>query len=141
MKARSYLTLAITTALLSGIIQSCNNTSINYVKQYTSGKDLYENYCGNCHAKDGSGLQALIPPLTDTSYITNNYNALACMVKEGISGAMIVSGIKYNSSMPGSPQLSNQEIADILTYITNNFGNDHGLFDVSQVESDLKKCP
>ena len=93
----------------------------------------------NCHGKNGEGLLALIPPLTDTAYLRHNKLKLACITKNGLKGLIPVSKKLFEGAMPPAG-LSDLETADVLTYITNSFGNKQGVVNVEQVEKDLTSC-
>ncbi|MFD2202180.1 c-type cytochrome [Shivajiella indica] len=109
------------------------------VLQYAiEGKVLYENYCANCHQKDGTGLGKLIPPLYKSDYMIEDIGRTAKIIKFGQSGEIIVNGQIYNEKMPGNTQLTNMDIARIMTYIYNIWGNNEGVIDANTVESYLK---
>ena len=122
--------------------QACQSPEeINYARYYTNGKKLYDQYCQNCHNTDGLGLGTLIPPLTDTTFIKKNREVIACIIKYGLSDSIKVNGKNYKEVMPANPELPDLDIAALVTYITNTFGNKQGLYDVSNAGSDLKRCP
>ncbi|RVU00590.1 cytochrome c [Mucilaginibacter limnophilus] len=121
-------------------ILSCQSSEdIEFKRHYAGGMLLYQTHCQNCHGKNGEGLSALIPPLTDTNYISKNRHKLACFVQNGANGIINVSGKFYEGSMPPSG-LSPIEIAKVLTYVGNSFGNKTGLINLNQVQKDLKEC-
>lgn len=122
-------------------IQSCQSEQqLTYARYYTVGKALYEQHCQNCHAADGSGLEALIPPLTDTAYLRSNKKDLVCIIRYGLEGEITVNGKTYDTPMPAEDHLAPIEIAQVITYITNSFGNSQGLYDVNDAEKDLEEC-
>lgn len=126
-------------AIIVAAISCQNQDQLEYARYYTSGKLIYQQKCQNCHGSKGEGLSALIPPLTDTTYLKQNKARLACFVQNGISGFIRVSGKMYDNKMPPSG-LSPIEIAQVVTYLGNSFGNKMGLIDIKQVERHLKKC-
>ena len=126
--------------LLMLIVYSCqSDESIEFKRYYSAGSIVYQSHCQNCHGAKGEGLSALIPPLTDTIYIKNNKNTLACAVKYGIKGNLTIAGRSFNSEMPAS-DLTPIEIAQVLTYVANSFGNKVRLISGDMIESDLAKC-
>lgn len=128
-------------AALIVFLASCQSESeLNYIRYYTAGKQLYEANCQNCHNQDGSGLAMLYPPLTDSVFLKKNKDQLACIIKNGLNGKIEVAGKIYEGEMPGQKQLSDIEVAEIITYITNSFGNKQGLYDAQAVNADLKAC-
>jgi hypothetical protein len=82
----------------------------------------------------------LIPPLTDTLFLKKNRSKLPCIIKNGLNGSITVSGRVFNEQMPADDHLADIEIAEIITYITNSFGNKQGLFSTAEVSADLQKC-
>lgn len=123
------------------LISSCQNeASLDYQRYYTVGKKVYDQHCQNCHGKQGEGLANLMPPLTDTVYLKENKRKIACFIKNGLSGPVIVQNKLYDGKMPSEAHLSNIEIAQVITYITNSFGNKQGLHDLDMVTEDLKQC-
>jgi cytochrome c551 len=108
------------------------------VLQYAiEGKILYENYCANCHQKDGVGLGKLIPPLFESDYMLEDVGRTARIIKYGQSGEIVVNGQIYNQAMPANPKLTNLEIAQIMTYIYNIWGSKQGVIDANMVEGYL----
>lgn len=121
--------------------QACQSEQeITYARYYVNGKGLYEKYCQNCHASDGSGLKNLYPPLTDTVFIKKNRDKLACIVKYGMNDTITIGGKVYDSKMPATSELTDIDVTQILVYIGNSFGNKLGTFDMQEVSSQLKEC-
>lgn len=112
------------------------------LRQYmVQGKGLYQLHCQNCHGESGEGLGKLIPPLAKADYLMENIPRAICVTKNGVKGEIVVNGIKYNQEMPANNQLRDLEIAEIITYITNTWGNKAGLMEVKTVEKIRKECP
>lgn len=140
--------LMLTASLVSFACTSKNQegkTSLASIKdvkvlQYAiEGKNLYETYCANCHQKDGTGLGKLIPPLNPSDYMTEDIKRTARIIRFGQSGEIVVNGEVYNQPMPGNPQLTNLEVARIMTYIYNIWGNKEGVIDAKMVENWLNE--
>lgn len=143
---RCFLTLTV--ALL---FQACSgskednsgdsqNQSTKFSQYMVVGQDLYLQHCSNCHQVDGSGLAQLYPPLAKSDYLEENLAKSICSMKYGLMGEIEVNGVTYNQNMPGIPTLTPLEIAEITTYITNSWGNEHGLVTIQEVEEALKSC-
>ena len=64
----------------------------------------------------------------------------ACIVKNGIEGEIVVSGRTFNQPMPGLPDLTPIEVAEIVTYVSNSWGNEAGISSTRDVSIWLKKC-
>lgn len=140
MKAKGMAVMSILITI-SILLFSCYDESyINYQRYYVQGKLIYEQHCLNCHGKSGEGLGNLMPPLTDSNYLKKNEAKLSCIIKNGLKGPILVNNKLYDTAMPAEPHLSNIEIAEVITYITNSFGNKQGLRELQQVEADLAKC-
>jgi len=102
------------------------------------GKILYEKNCSNCHQSDGTGLGRVIPPLADSDFMKEDVGRTVRIIKHGLRGEIIVNGVRYNQNMPGSPHLTNMEIAQITTYIYNVWSDTTGVIDANQVSNYLK---
>ncbi len=126
---------------LSITILSCQNEQgLNYQRYFVNGKGLYEANCQNCHGKNGEGLQQLYPPLTDTTYLRQNKTSIACLIRNGSGGGMNIHGREFTSPMPGNNKLATIDIAQIIVYITNSFGNQQGFYSDQAVSADLQNC-
>lgn len=124
----------------SGKENTLANIKDTKVLQYAiEGKILYENLCANCHQKDGSGLGKLIPPLFESDYMLEDIGRTARIIKFGQQGEIIVNGQIYNQAMPANPKLTDMEIAQIVTYLYNIWGNKEGVIDAKTVGEYLKK--
>ncbi|WP_426667172.1 c-type cytochrome [Mucilaginibacter sp. McL0603] len=122
------------------LIAACQNEeSIEFRRYYSSGALVYQSHCQNCHGENGEGLSALIPPLTDSNYLIKNKTGLACSIKSGLKGPITIKGKTFDDAMPAN-DLSPIEIAQVLTYIGNSFGNKLNTIDEQEVQTDLTKC-
>jgi mono/diheme cytochrome c family protein len=99
------------------------------------GKSVYMDFCITCHMGNGEGVPKVFPPLAKSDYLIRNREESIRSVKYGQKGEITVNGIKYSGLMP-SPGLSSEEVADVMNYIYNNWGNkNEKLVTVSEVES------
>ena len=87
------------------------------------GKTVYNTYCFACHMEDGNGVPNLNPPLGDTKYVNGDKKELIGIVLNGLNGPLEVKGVTYNSVMAPHNFLSDEDIAGVLTYVRNSFGN------------------
>lgn len=115
-------------------------TEIRLLQYMVQGKLLYQTYCQNCHQAEGKGLAQLYPPLAGSDYLLKDLPRAACIIKNGKTGAVEVNGVTYNQMMPGNPGLTPIEIAEILTYITNSWGNEAGISSTRDVTKWLEEC-
>ncbi|MEE1944006.1 cytochrome c [Pedobacter sp. KR3-3] len=126
---------------VAAIIYSCQDASeIEKAKYMSNGKDLYKTYCQNCHGENGEGLGELAPPLTDTVFLKDNKAKLACIIKNGTSEPITINGKAYQGKMPDFPNLHDIDVAQVMVYITNSFGNNQGMYDYQKVTADLQNC-
>ncbi len=86
------------------------------------GAVIYEDFCVTCHLASGEGLKGTFPPLAKSDYLLNNREASIRGIKYGQKGEIIVNGEKYNSFM-APLGLSDDEVADVMNYILNSWGN------------------
>jgi mono/diheme cytochrome c family protein len=121
-------------------INSCSFKDPKYQQYYAQGEQLYTKHCSNCHQKSGKGLGRLYPPLAQSDFLKNNFSDAICLMKNGIKDEVVVNTIVYNKPMPGVVALTDLEVAEIATYISNSWGNEHGLVDVSMTSTILSKC-
>lgn len=114
--------------------QSC------YDDPYFKGRVLYNGYCSNCHMEDGSGLAALIPPLTDIDYLKENIARIPCSIKYGIETDLLINGIVYNEEMPENIALTDTQITEILNYVLKVLNNSKMTITDDQVRESLAGC-
>jgi len=99
-----------------------------------SGKQIYSQTCFACHQAEGQGIPNAFPPLAKSDYLNADVNRAIKIVLKGQSGEITVNGKKYNSVMTRQA-ISNDEIADVLTYVYNSWGNNKTNVTKSQVEA------
>ncbi|WP_140938442.1 c-type cytochrome [Sphingobacterium lumbrici] len=122
-------------------ISSCqSNVSIQTAQYAVNGQKLYLSHCQNCHGSKGEGLAQLYPPLTDNEYFKQNRAKLSCIIRYGMKESIIIHGKTYKNQMPANPQLTELDIAYILTYITTNFGTSDSIYRHEEVKEALKAC-
>ncbi len=91
-------------------------------KSIEKGQEIYTDFCMNCHMVNGEGVKNTFPPLAKSDYLKNNQEASIRGIKYGQKGEITVNGIKYNGNM--TPMgLDDKEIADVMNFINNSWGN------------------
>lgn len=105
---------------------SSENEMVNIEKGLTekiaSGKNIYAKTCFVCHQSNGMGIPNAFPPLAKSDYLNDDVNRAISTVLFGKTGEITVNGSKYNSVM--TPQnLTDEEVADVLTYVYNSWEN------------------
>jgi mono/diheme cytochrome c family protein len=88
-----------------------------------NGALLYKQYCLSCHQADGGGVSNMNPPLVKTNYVLGDKVRLANIILNGFSERVEIEGEMYSNVMPAFNYLTNQQIADVLTYVRSNFTN------------------
>lgn len=91
-------------------------------KSMERGKMIYSENCITCHMGNGEGVPAAFPPLAKSDYFLNAPENAIRAVKFGLIGKIKVNGVDYDNMMP-NPGLGNDEIADVVNYISNSWGN------------------
>jgi mono/diheme cytochrome c family protein len=99
------------------------------------GKKVYDTYCLTCHQADGAGVPRMNPPLNKTTYVLGDKKRLINIILKGFNEAVEINGDYYDNPMPAQPQLTDQQIADVLTYIRNSFGNKASIVTVAEVKA------
>lgn len=122
---------------------SCQGKEEIFRQQYVvEGMMQYEKHCENCHQKDGSGLKDLYPPLAKTDLWKRlNANQIACIIKNGQKEAILVNQKPYQNYMPGNAKLEALDVAEIITYLRDKWGNDPRIFPLDSARLALKNCP
>jgi nitrite reductase (NO-forming) len=87
------------------------------------GKEVYELFCQNCHMEDGLGTTDINPPVAQADYLKKPAKTLIEVILNGQSGEVVVNGIKYDAMMPAQEYLTDIQIADVLNYTRNSWGN------------------
>lgn len=100
-----------------------------------SGKKIYVQQCLTCHQADGLGVSFMNPPLGGSKRVVGDKQTLAGIVIKGLATHEEIDGIKYQNVMPPHPEMKDPEIAYVLTYIRNSFGNKASSVKVSEVKS------
>jgi mono/diheme cytochrome c family protein len=99
---------------------------LTVAEQIKAGKALYASSCSGCHQPNGQGMGGAFPPLAKSDYIAANPKILPQIILRGQQGPVKVNGTDYSSIMPPLKQLSDDEVANISTYVLNSWGNPGG---------------
>ncbi len=97
------------------------------------GKQVYNAHCLACHQADGSGNPGMYPPLDLTETVLGDKDKLIDITLHGLTGEIEVKGEIYNQVMIPHNFLTDEQIADVLTYIRNSFGNEAEAVSVEEV--------
>ncbi|MFO1376532.1 MAG: cytochrome D1 domain-containing protein [Steroidobacteraceae bacterium] len=91
--------------------------------QMKAGETTFKAACMACHQADGKGLPGAFPPLAGSDYLLKDKARAVATVVHGRTGPITVNGQKFDSVMPPMSQLSDEDIANVLTFVSNNWGN------------------
>jgi mono/diheme cytochrome c family protein len=88
-----------------------------------NGKQVYGAKCAACHQATGLGVAGVFPPLADSEWVLGDDKRLINILLHGVNGAMVVKGVEYKGAMPAWKSMSDEELAAVMTYIRNDWGN------------------
>ena len=92
-------------------------------EQVKAGELLFNGTCSVCHQSTGRGLPNVFPPLAGSDFLMADKQRAIGIVLNGLNGTVTVNGAQYNSVMPPMSQIDDHDIANILTYVRNSWGN------------------
>lgn len=108
----------------------------------TVGASLYKQYCMGCHQPNGKGDGNLFPPLAGSDWVNGGIfgdkDRIIQTLLTGVQGPIVVSNHQYNSVMPSFSQLSNEQLAEIATYVRSQFGNNSSMVTAEEVKKQRK---
>ena len=121
---------------LAAVTQATQNAvsgTLTVQDQIKAGQQLFAGTCSVCHQANGEGLPGVFPPLAKSDFL-GDARKLVNVVLNGLSGKVTVNGKDYNSVMPPMNQLNDDEVANILTYVLNSWGNPGGSISTEDVK-------
>jgi nitrite reductase (NO-forming) len=133
----------VTTALAVAA-QKKTQGKLGLTDQIAAGNALYQGTCSTCHQGNGEGLPRLFPPLAKSDYLMADKRRAVTVLLNGLSGEVVVNGAQYNSVMPPMSHLADDDIANILTFIRNSWGNKGDAVsseEVAEVRAQTKRPP
>lgn len=93
-------------------------------KRFDKGKERYLTLCVACHQLNGQGLAGLAPPLAESEWVEGSEQRLARIILHGVRGEITAAGVTFNVEMPPlGAALDDEAIAEIMTYVRNEWGN------------------
>lgn len=102
------------------------------------GNEIYTDFCMSCHLPNGEGVKNVYPPLAKSDYLIKKREESIRGIKYGLEGEIVVNGITYNSNM-AALGLSDDEVADVMNYITNSWGNKNNKIVTEEEVKNTKK--
>lgn len=128
-------------AAVSEAAKSAASGTLTQDEQVRAGQALFAGTCSTCHQANGAGLAGVFPPLAKSDFLAADVTKAMRAVLHGLSGPVKVNGQDYNSVMPPMNQLTDDEVANILTYVLNSWGNPGGRVSKEQVREQRAKPP
>lgn len=90
------------------------------------GKQIYGGKCAACHQANGLGVAGVFPPLAESEWVVGDEKVLVNILLHGVNGEMLVKGVSYKGAMPGWNSMTDDELAAVMSYIRNEWGNKAG---------------
>lgn len=103
------------------------------------GKAYYSKTCIACHGEDGKGVPPAFPPLDNSDWVKGDPVKAVAVLVHGLQGKIEVNGKPYNGMMPALANITDQEIADVLTYVRQSWSNDLPAVTLLQVQAARSK--
>ena len=124
-------------ALPSGSIgtatEAATSGTLTVEQSAAAGKTLFAGNCSTCHKAEGEGMEGIFPPVAGSDFLKGDREAVIAGVINGRTGPITVNGKDYNSVMPPMSNLNDDEIANILTFVYNSWGNPGGQITAAEV--------
>jgi mono/diheme cytochrome c family protein len=133
--------VAALTGMNNDHLDNPHPTQPDIQKSIIEGKKVFSKYCISCHQADGGGVPDLNPPLIKTPYVLGDKEKLIKIILNGLNENIEIEDQVFTNPMPALNILKDQEIADVLTYVRNSFGNKASAVtpaDVKSVRSKIK---
>ena len=117
--------------------------TLNKEQQIKAGEARFTGTCSVCHQANGQGVPNVFPPLAGSEFLMADKPRAIGIVLNGLTGKVTVNGNVYNSVMPPMSQLNDDELANILTYVRNSWGNSGDAVSAEEVKKirDTTKRP
>jgi len=114
-------------------VEAATGTTDTLQGRVDRGKAVFQGICSTCHQLEGQGLASVFPPLARSDFLMADKERSIGIVLQGLHGPVTVNGQSYNNVMPPFANLSDREVADLLTFVRNSFGNRGEPVDVGEV--------
>jgi nitrite reductase (NO-forming) len=128
-------------AAVTAAAQAATTGALTVEEQIKAGQALFAGTCSTCHQPSGAGLPGVFPPLAKSDWLAANPKRAIDVVLGGLTGPVKVNGGDYNSVMPPMSQLTDDEVANILTYVMGSWGNGGGKITKAEVAERRKAKP
>ncbi|MDP4285361.1 MAG: cytochrome c [Bacteroidota bacterium] len=115
--------VASVTCISIFFISSAFYQKYDLAKSIERGKEVYTTYCITCHMEAGNSTPGVYPPLAKSDYLKKPIDNLINIVLEGQTGEILVNDTTYNGQMLPLNYLTDEQVADVLNYVRNSWGN------------------
>jgi nitrite reductase (NO-forming) len=115
--------------------------TLTLAQQVKAGEALFTGTCSVCHQANGAGLEGVFPPLAKSDFLLADKKRSIAIVVNGLTGPVTVNGKRYDSVMPPMSQLNDDEVANILTYVRNSWGNQSEAVTAAEVAEVRRTTP
>jgi nitrite reductase (NO-forming) len=122
-------------APVAAAAQATASSTLTREQQIKAGEVLFKGTCSACHQDQGQGIPGVFPPLAKSDYLVANKQRAVGIVLNGLTGKVTVNGKTYDSVMPPMSQLNDDEVANILTFALNSWGNNGGNVTAAEVKA------
>ncbi len=109
--------------IIADVTEAEAGGTVTLEQQIAAGEALFGGSCAACHQATGMGVGGVFPPLAGSDFLMADKERSVGIVLNGLTGPVTVNGVDYNSVMPSMRQLNDDEVAHILTYVRNSWGN------------------
>ena len=109
-------------------------TEKTLAQRMEAGKSVYQQNCAACHQLKGEGIPDAFPPLAKSDYLMKDKKRAIQVILQGLTGDIVVNGKKYNGVMP-SLGLSDEDVANVTTFIRNSWGNKSEVTTLKEVKA------
>ncbi len=99
-----------------------DRTPVDVPNRYIAGRNIYMKACIECHQADGRGVPQTFPALAGSEWVKGDRDTILRIILGGISGPIEVSGVKYDSVMPGHAHFTDAEVAEVASFVRFAFG-------------------
>jgi nitrite reductase (NO-forming) len=132
---------AVSALPVAAAAQANASGTLTLAQQVKAGEALFNGTCSVCHQANGAGLANLFPPLAGSDFLNADKSRAIHIVLNGLSGPVKVNGASYNSVMPPMSQLNDDEVAHIVSFILNSWGNTGGQVTAAEVAKVRAETP
>ncbi len=118
---------------------SMNATKDDLQDSIKRGEQVYLTNCMSCHMMNGEGVSGVYPPLVKIDSLLKDVPVNINVVLKGQNGEVMVAGQQYNTDMPSQNYLTDEQIADVLNYVRNSWGNKGEIVTPDMVKTERDK--